>query len=268
MVKYLGVPPEVKGEGRSIVVYGPPFVGKTTSLADPDVKVLLCDMDHNTSPLDDADNVTIFPVDTFEDYLVFKESVRRGYFVINKEKIPAEDFDIIAFDSFTRFEELIKSWVVRVFAPNRKREIATKFGAQTDWDDLQSTEVQEVRDWQAMTRSHGFCAMWLGHDMSIRDDPNAETRVTRIQLALQGKYASPRIMSAVDAVVYFDKRAVASKEDPKKQEIVRGVYTQQFGVTQSDVRLSIDKRAKLPAFIKEPKWSTLLPYLGYKKAEK
>lgn len=268
MAKYLGVPPEAKGEGRSIVVYGPPFVGKTTSLADPDVKVLLFDMDHNTSPLDDADNVTIWPVDSFEDYLEGKEAVRRGYFIINKEKVAIGDIDIVAFDSFTRFEELIKSWVVRIFAPNRKREISTKFGAQTDWDDLQSTEVQEVRDWQAMTRSMGFCAMWLGHDMSMRDDPMAESRVTRIQLALQGKYASPRIMSAVDAVVYFDKAAIPNKEDPKKMDIVRGVYTQQHGVTQSDVRLSIEKRKALPNFIKEPKWSKILPYLGYKKVEK
>jgi hypothetical protein len=265
MARYLGIKQEEKAEGRQVVVYGPPFVGKTTSLADPDMKVLLCDMDHNTSPLDDADNVTIYPVDDYEGYMKFKESVMRGYFQIGSSKVPLEDYDIIAFDSFTRFEELVKSYVRRVFAPNRKREIAEKFGAQSDWQDLQDIEVQQVRDWQALTRSKGFNVMWMGHDMALHENPNAESMVTRIQLALQGKYASSRIMSAVDAVVYFTKESRPSKEDPKKPEIIRGCYTQQFGVTQADARLSVEKRQALPAFVPNPKWSKLLPYFGYKK---
>lgn len=268
MARYLGVPPEARAEGRSIVAYGPPFVGKTTSLADPDVKVLLCDMDHNTSPLDDADNVTVYPIDDYEGYLEFKTSVERGYFVIDKKKIPCEGYDIIAFDSFTRFEELIKSYVRRVFAPNRKREIAEKFGAQSDWQDLQDMEVQQVRDWQSMTRTKGFNVIWIGHDMTLFENPNAESMATNIRLALQGKYASPRIMGAVDAVVYFTKFTAPSKEDPKKMEVVRGVYTQQHGITQADVRLPVEKRKALPTFVKEPKWSKLLPYFGYTKLEK
>lgn len=268
MANYLGRKPELKGEGRSIVVYGPPFVGKTTSLADPEVKVLLCDMDHNTSPLDDADNVTIYPVDSYEEYLEFKKSVERGYFVIDKEKVPASGFDIIAFDSFTRFEELIKKYVRTSFAPNRKREIAEKFGAQSDWQDLQDIEVQQVRDWQAMTRSHGFNVFWIGHDMTLFENPNAESMATSIRLALQGKYASSRIMGAVDAVVYFAKISVANKDNPKQMDIVRGMYTQQNGIIQADARLSVEKREKLPTFYRDPKWSKILPYLGYRKVEK
>jgi hypothetical protein len=226
-------------------------------------------MDHNTSPLDDAGNVTIYPVDTYEQYLEFRASVERGYFIIDKEKIPLEQYDIIAFDSFTRFEELVKSYVRRVFAPNRKREIAEKFGAQSDWQDLQDIEVQQVRDWQAMTRTKGFNVIWIGHDMALHENPNAEAMVTRIQLALQGKYASPRIMSAVDGVVYFAKESkpAPTPQNPRATEVIRGCYTQQFGVTQADVRLSVEKREKLPAFVPNPKWSKLLPYFGYKKKE-
>lgn len=277
MANYLGKKPEQRKEGRSIVAYGPPFVGKTTSLADPDVRVLLADMDHNTSPLDDAENVDIFPIDSYEDYLVFRASVERGYFMMDKngvfvlqgvQKIEMQEYDIIAFDSFTRFEELIKRYVRETFAPNRKRELAEKFGAQSDWQDLQDIEVQQVRDWQQLTRTKGFNVIWLGHDMTLYNDPNAESRATHIQLALQGKYASSRIMGAVDAVVYFDKISVQSKEDPKKTEIVRGMYTQQVGIKQSDVRLPIEKREKLPTWVPNPKWSKILPYFGYTKAEK
>lgn len=251
-----------KGEGRSIIIYGAPFAGKTTYLADPECKVLLGDMDHNTTPLDHADNVTIYPIDSFEDYLEFKASVKRGYFIIDKEKIPCEDYDAIALDSFTRFEELVKRYIATAYAPNRKRDISQdRFGAQSDWDDLQKIEVSEIREWQSLTRTMGFNVLWLGHDMAMREDPNAETRVTRIQLALQGKFASPRIMGAVDAVLYFDKKTT-------KDGIQRLIYTQQQGVIQTDVRLPVEKRMKLPAIIPVEKMplSKVLPYLGYQKA--
>lgn len=264
MANYLGDEPDkTRPEGRQVVCYGAPFVGKTTSLADPDIKVLLCDMDHNTSPLDDASNVTIFPINSFEEYQTFKEAVHRGYFEINKKKISTTDFDVIAFDSFTRFEELIKSWVPRVYAPKRSREIDTKFGAQSDWEDLQNREVQEIRDWQAMTRTHGFCVIWLGHDMTMIND--ATKKAQRIQLALQGKYASPRIMSAVDAVVYMAKEEVMKDN---KKTLVRGIYTQQQGIIQADVRLTLEKRAKLAEFIPTVKWSKILPFLGWIRAKK
>lgn len=268
MAKYLGVPPESKPEGRQFVLYGAPYSGKTTSLADPDIQVLLADMDHNTSPLEDADNVTIYPIDTFEDYLEFKASIARGYFIIDKKRIPVPYFDLLAFDSFTRFEELLKSWVRRVFAPNRKREISDKFGAQSDWQDLQDKEVEEVRYWQQQTREKGFNVFWIGHDMTLFENPNAETLATSIRLALQGKYAAPRIMGAVDGIMYFVKETILvdPKDRTKGSKVRRGVYTQQFGITQADVRLSVTKREKLPPFVEAPKWSKLLPYMGYKKA--
>lgn len=260
MAKYLGVPPEQKSEGRSIVLYGPPFAGKTTLLADPNIKVLLGDMDHNTSPLDNADNVTIFPIDSFDDYMTLKQSVIRGYFMIGGQRIPCDDFDLIAFDSFTRFEELIKTHVRTKFAPNRKRELAEKFGAQSDWQDLQDIEVQEVRDWQALTRTKGFNVMWIGHDMSMNDELTGA--IARIQLALQGKYASSRIMGAVDAVMYLHKQV-------DKDGVKRILYTQQHGVIQSDARLPIEKRQALPGAIPVEKMplSKVLPYLGWKKVE-
>ena len=276
MANFLGPSPEERPEGRQVVLYGPPFVGKTSSLADPDLKVLLCDMDHNTSPLDNADNVTVYPIDHFDtdkddtkrlgydnSYMEFKRSIERGYFVIKGEKVPVPKVDVVAFDGFTRFEELVKYWVANVFAPNRSREIQGKFGAQTDWDDLQRTEVEEIRDWQSMTRTKGFCSIWMGHDMAINSE--ITKKAARIQLALQGKYAGPRIMSAVDAVFYMDK--VLDPKDKDKKTFVRGVYTQQFDIIQADARMPIEKREKLPKFIPTVQWSKILPYIGYRKVE-
>jgi hypothetical protein len=257
MANRFGKEPDEVFEGRQVVVYAPPFTGKTTTLDDPELKVLLGDMDHNTSPLDDAKNVTIYPIDSFEDYLEFKASVIRGYFLIDKVKYPCTDFDVIALDSFTRFEELIKSWVVRAFAPARAREIKGKFGAQTDWDDLQRTEVEEVREWQALTRTMGFCVIWLGHDMTMEN--SITKKAERIQLALQGKFASPKIMSAVDAIFYMHK------EVDKDKNIMRGMYTQQEGIIQAEARVTLGKRAKLPTYIPVVVWSKILPYLGWKK---
>lgn len=259
MANYLGKTPDAKGEGRQIVLYGPPFSGKTTTLADKEMKVFIIDMDHNTSPLDDADNVTIYPVDTFEEYEKIKNGFHAGHITIAGTKYDLTSYDIVSLDSFTRFEELVKEHVATKFAPNRSREIKGKFGAQSDWDDLQRIEVQEVRDWQTMTRSHGFNVIWLGHDMAFHDDLTKQ--IARIQLALQGKYASARIMSAVDAVMYLHKSI------DKEGNVQRVMWTQQQGVVQAEVRLSVEKRAQLPTKLPLDKfsWSKVLPYLGYRK---
>jgi hypothetical protein len=247
-------------KGYSAVLYGPPLVGKTSTLGlDPNFKYLLIDFDKNTTVLEGSPNVMIASCDTFQDYLDVKEAVRRGFFLINNKQVPI-NVDCIVVDSFTSMEEKIKAHVVGIFAPNRRREIASKFGAQTDWQDLQDMEIAEIRDWQAMTKrvNNPVNILWIGHDMTNTNDMGIAQSVG---IALQGKYAAPRIASAVDAVFYMFKKA----NPANKEEIARFIYTQQQGIILAEARMPIARRGELPPVIRDPKWSEVFGILGYKK---
>lgn len=245
----------------SAVLYGPPLVGKTTTMAlDPAFKYLLIDLDKNTTTLHEADNVMIATCETFQDYLEVKEAVRRGYFMIDKQKVPIE-VDCVVIDSFTTLEEKIKAYVLHYFAKDRSRQDKTaepKFGAQSDWQDLQDIEVKEVREWQAMTKrvDNPVNVLWIGHDMTLTKEGTNIAVSTGI--ALQGKYAGPRIISAVDAVFYMFK----AEKDGK---LIRCIRTLSSGIILADARIPINRRAELPEIIANPKWSKIFGVMGYKK---
>ena len=245
--------------GKSVVLYGPPLVGKTSTLgADSKWRVCLIDLDKNSTVVEEAENITIISLDSFEEYLSIKEGVDRGVWEIpgTKDKLKM-DFDLYAIDSFTRMEELIKKWVATSYAPNRKREISTKFGAQTDWQDLQDREIQEVRDWQAMTKraNNPINVIWIGHDMQVT---NEYGQAIATQLMLQGKYAAPRIGSAVDAMFYMFKM-----QNPKNpDEVARGIYTLNHGIIQAEARVSPNRRNEIPKVIWNPKWSEVFAMLN------
>mgnify|MGYP000971714320 CR=1 FL=1 len=244
-------------EGRSVVLYGPPFSGKTSTLQyDASVRVCIIDLDKNSSVVEDSANVTIFGCDTFEDYLGIKEGVRAGkYKVPGGPEIPM-NYDLYVVDSFTRFEELIKAYIVESYAPKRKREIESKFGAQTDWQDLQDHEVREVREWQAMTRraNNPINILWIGHDM---EDPNSGDFNKRLQLRLQGKYAAPGIMGAVDAVFYMHKA-----KNEKTGQVGFGIYTLDHNEIKAEARLPVKQRLEMPQVIWFPKWGDIYRMLG------
>lgn len=249
--------------GKSIVLYGPPLVGKTSTLAnDTGSRICLIDLDKNSTVVEGSDNVTIIGVDTFEEYLSVKEGVDRGVWEIpgTKDKLKM-DFDYYVIDSFTRMEELIKAWVATSYAPNRKREIADKFGAQTDWQDLQDREIQEVRDWQAMTKraNNPIYVLWIGHDMQVTNEVG---QAVATQLMLQGKYAAPRIGSAVDAMFYMFKM-----QNPKNpDEVARGIYTLNHGIIQAEARVNPNRRHEIPKVIWNPKWSEIFAMLNGEKS--
>jgi hypothetical protein len=243
--------------GYSVVLYGPPLVGKTTTLAnDPSFKICEIDLDLNSTTIEESDNVTLSPCNEFEDYLAVKEGVNTGVLKYPGGELKM-DFDLYVIDSFTTLEEKIKVWVAKNFAPNRSREIKGRFGAQTDWDDLQRTEVQEVRDWQAMTKRavNPINVLWIGHDEVLKNDMG---QAFATQLMLQGKYASPRIGSAVDAMFYMTKEI-------HNGQVYRPVYTLDHGIFKADARMAIERRDELPSKIWEPKWGEIFSILGYQK---
>ncbi|MMZ47338.1 hypothetical protein D1872_89820 [compost metagenome] len=247
--------------GRSIVLYGPPFSGKTSTLQnDTNLRILLIDMDKNSSVVEETGNVDILGCDTFEDYLAIKEGIRAGKYVIPGGPAIEMSYDLYVIDSFTRFEELIKAYVVEKYAPKRKREIEGKFGAQTDWQDLQDHEVREVREMQGMTRRVGkpINVLWIGHDMEAT---NSDDFNRKLQLRLQGKYAAPGIMGAVDAVFYMFKQVFPATGE-KPERIGFGIYTMDQGAAQAEARLSVAKRKELSKVVWFPKWGDILRTLG------
>jgi hypothetical protein len=250
---------EVKQErrGYSAVLYGPPMVGKTTTLHDDsDWRVCLIDLDKNSTTVEESENVTIIGVDTFDEYLSVKQGVNTGTWKYPGGELKM-DFDMYAIDSFTTLEEKIKRYVVEKYAPNRRREIQSKFGAQSDWGDLQDIEIGEVRDWQAMTKRavNPVNVLWIGHDNIVKNDMG---QASATELLLQGNYAAPRIASAVDAMFYMFKME-------KDGKIGRGIYTIDKGIYKADARIAIERKGDIPSVIWFPKWSKIFPMLGYKK---
>jgi len=257
VVKKPGEEKKQEKRGYSAVLYGPPMVGKTTTLHDdPSWRVCLIDLDKNSTTVEESENVTIIGVDTFEEYLSVKEGVHNGVWKFPGGELKM-DFDLYAIDSFTTMEEKIKDYIVRVFAPNRRREIPSKFGAQSDWGDLQDIEIREVRDWQAMTKrdKNPINVLWIGHDNLVKNDMG---QIIATELLLQGNYAAPRIFSAVDAVFYMFKKE-------KDGKVGRGIFTIDQGIYKADARIAIQRRGELPPVIWNPKWSKIFSILGYKK---
>jgi len=247
--------------GYSAVLYGPPLVGKTTTLAnDPRLKTCLIDFDKNSTTIEEQEHVTIIGVDEIEDYYLVKEAVRSGVLNVPGQAPIKMDFDLYVIDSFTSMEEAFKRHVVKKYAPNRKREIASKFGAQSDWGDMQDLEIAEVRDWQGLTKRPGnpINVLWIGHDMLVKDDMG---RPTHTAIMLQGNFAAPRIVSAVDAVFYMIKTP-----DPEKPNVVhRGIYTIDHGMYRADARIAINRRSDLKPqyWDKQVKWGDIFYALGY-----
>ena len=255
-------------EGRSALLYGPPFSGKTSTLQyDKSIRVLLLDLDKNSGVLDSVDNVDVLGVNTLEDVQAIRLAIASGAGYIVIPGLPGRlvlDYDLYTIDSFTTLEEAIKNVIPVTFAPKRKREIEGRFGAQTDWDDLQRMEVDEFRQWQKLTRNgdKSINVLWMGHDMEARESTEFNQI---IQLRLQGKYAAPGIMGATDGIFYMFKQKVKPAKD--KPEIMGyGVYTdnQVHGNTtyKAGARMPARERMRMPDVIWWPKWGDIFRQLG------
>ncbi|CAB4144014.1 AAA domain containing protein [uncultured Caudovirales phage] len=238
-------------EGMHSVLYGKPKTGKTSTADDPKLKVLIADMEGGTAVLTDAKNVDRVAITSYEEFVEFTEMVLRGY----AEKKGDFNYDMIVIDSISRLQELIKSYVVRVLAPNRKREINGEFGAMADWGNLRELIMRDVKTYHGITKrgANSIHVMWIAHEGVVKDELTEQAIATKIQL--QGKDTSDIVMAHVDAIFYMWNKI-------DEGVIKRGILTQNYGIFQAGVRQS-KHREPLPVAIENPVWSDIYNKLGY-----
>jgi phage nucleotide-binding protein len=250
-------PSEIK-EGFHGIVYGKPKVGKTSTADDPKFKTLLIDMEGGSAVLSQAKNVDRIAVEDFKDFVEITESVKRGYFQIGNDKVPC-DYDLYVIDSISALQELIKVYVATVYAPSRRREINSKFGAMADWGDLRDLITRTTKAWHQLTKrgEDSIHVMWIAHEQVIKDETTEQASGTKIQL--QGKDTADIVMAHVDGIFYMFNR-----QNKDTKELERGVLTQTAGIYAAGVRQS--KHAKgIDPIIINPVWSDVFANLGYNR---
>jgi hypothetical protein len=253
------------GEGMHFLLYGKPKSGKTTTLGECGFKVLLADLEGGSAVLEGATNIDRIPIEKWEELIELGAAVKQGYIDYGNGEKFIIDHDLVVIDSISRVQDLCKEWVATVYAPNRKREIQGKFGAQSDWGDLKDKITGTVKAFHALTKrgDNSIHVGWIAHEAIQTDDVTGLPTNTKIQL--QGKDTADTIMSVVDAIFYMVKSVQPDPNDEKKQVIKYGILTEQSGIFQAAVRQSkFNKEAKkLPSAIMNPHWKTIFETLGY-----
>jgi hypothetical protein len=246
------VKPSETSEGIDVILYGPPKVGKTSTLDDENFKVLIIDLEGGSAVLSEATNVDRIPVNDYETLIEVFKAIENGDLI---------GYDLYATDSLTQFEVLVKDYVARKYAPNRKREIQGKFGAMADWGDLRDLITKTVKWIHGLTKrgDNSIHHMWIAHVVEEKDEITKQ--ITRTKIAIQGGNTADVVMSIVDAVFYMYNKSIPS-EDGKSVEIERGILTKPAGYFVANARQS-KKRDPLPAKIVSPVWSEIFEQLGY-----
>jgi hypothetical protein len=259
---------EVK-EGVHGILYGDPKSGKTSTLDDPNMKVLLLDMEKGTSVLAGSPNVDIVKINSLEHLNAYMELLKNGTWLNFEGKIVPLEHGLVAADSITRLADLVKDYVVRVVAPNRQREIKgddvepkNKFGARSDWGNYGDIIVDLVKYAHNLTKrgDKSINFMWIAHKENKYENPLAESMITGTQIKMQGG-SVPVVMSVVDAIFFMNKGEI---KNTKTNEV--GTYywiqTDTIGVTEAGVRQS-KRDERLPKKIYNPVWSDIFTKLGY-----
>jgi hypothetical protein len=264
-------PPEMLAvkEGNHSILYGDPKTGKTTTLDDPNMRVLLLDMEGGTSVLAGAPNVDVVPIYTLEHLNAYMGLLNDNKWVNKEGKIAPLEHGLVAADSITRLQDLVKSYVVRVVAPNRHREIKEtnlppeqRFGAQSDWGNFGTIISDLVKYVHKLTKrgEKSLNFMWLAHRENKHENPLAETQITGTQIKMQGG-SVPIVMSIVDSIFYMTKGEIENKKT-KEKGIYYWIQTDKMGVVEAGVRQS-KREEKLPQRIFNPVWSDIFVQLGY-----
>jgi hypothetical protein len=262
-------PMETK-EGFDSILYGDPKSGKTTTLDDPNMKVLLLDLEGGSSVLAGSPNVDIVKIDSLEQLNAYADLISDLKWINHEGKLAPLEHGLIAIDSITRLQDLVKSYVVRVVAPNRQREIKDsnlapeqRFGAQSDWGNFGIIISDLIKYFHTLTKrgDKSVNVMWLAHKDNKYENPAAENMVTGTQIKMQGG-SVPIVMSVVDAIFYMNKGEI---KNPKTSEtnMYYWIQTDRVGVTEAGVRQS-RREEKLPVKIFNPVWSDIFTTLGYK----
>lgn len=261
------VPNEVK-DGGDFILYGDPKCGKTTTLDDPNMKVLVLDLEDGDSVLAGSENVDIVKIRTLEQLNVYCELLKERKWINKEGKIAPIHHGMVALDSITRMCDLVKDYVVRVIAPNRQREIKDgtplqKFGAKSDWGNYGTIITDLVKYIHTLTKRGELSInfMWLAHRDNKYENPMIETQITGTQIKMQGS-SVPIVMSVVDGIFYMNKGEITNKKTGDTN-MYYWIQTDKMGIVEAGVRQS-RRETKLPERIFNPVWSDILVQLGYK----
>lgn len=236
-------------EGFHGVLYGEPKTGKTSTLDDPNLKVLLLDMEGGSAVLSEATNVDRIAVPSYDTLLEIGKAIEKG---------DLAGYDLIALDSLSIFEDQVKEYIATKYAPNRRRGETKKFGdsAMQDWGDLQFLISKTVKWFHSFTKrgDNSIHVMWIAHVLKDKDE--LTSKVVGTKIALQGAKTPEIVSSVVDGLFYM-----YNKMD-KEGHIERGILTKSAGVYNAATRQS-KKHIPLPATIVSPVWSEIFKQLGY-----
>jgi hypothetical protein len=259
--------PEKSVSGVHSILYGDPKSGKTTTLDDPNMRILVLDLEGGDSVLEGSENVDIVRIKTLEHLNGYLELIEAGKWLNYDGKIVPLEHGLIAADSFTALCDYVKDYVVRVVAPNRQREIKegdpiVRFGARSDWGNYGSILVDTMKYVHSLTKrgTQSINFMWLAHKDNKYENPNVETMVTGTQIKMQGS-SVPVVMSVVDAIFFMNKGIIKGKSG--EERLMHWIQTETIGVTEAGVRQS-KRSEKLPARIFNPVWSDVFTKLGYR----
>jgi hypothetical protein len=238
--------PTKEESGIHSILYGEPKSGKTTTLDDPNMKVLLLDMEGGESVLAGSPNVDIVKIKSLEMLNAYFELLASGKWLNFEGKVVPLEHGLVAGDSITALCDLVKDYVVRVVAPNRKREITDpslppvqRFGAQSDWGNYGTILVDIVKGVHQLTKrgKQSINFKWLAHKENKYENPNAENQITGTQIKMQGSSVAV-VMSVVDAIFYMNKAEVTNPKDKTDKKIVHFIQTTKIGITEALIGLS------------------------------
>lgn len=254
-------------EGADVILYGPPKCGKTSTLDDPKLKILHIDLEGGSAVLYGAENVSRINVPEEAQRLGLLQFEVVVQIIKAIETGELSGFDAYALDSLTQFEDCVKEYIVKKYAPNRKREIEGRFGAQSDWGDLKDLITTTVKRVHALTKrgENSVHWIWIAHVAQVKDD--VTERVVRTRVQLQGSNTAEVVMSIVDAIFYMSAYSVETEENGQKRvEVERAILTKPSGPYVAEYRVSkrmLEKGDVLPRVIKNPVWSDIFEALGY-----
>jgi hypothetical protein len=235
----------------SNIIYGEDHVGKTSLAADPKLNVLFLNLMETSvdTVLAGCSNVTI------QDVRSYREMEEICKFLVSDSK-ELKQFNSLFMDSYTKLQDMVKDHVALEYAANRAREIKGRFGAMSDWGDLQDKIIgltKFLHNSVSKNAKHPMHVFMVGHAV---EDKDVATGATRVSVNLQGKQAGPVCMSSVDNVFYMAKKE--TEEGTK-----RFLLTDANGKFRAGHRTSVNAK-KLPLYIENPKLSEVLEALGYK----
>jgi hypothetical protein len=254
-------------DGFHSILYGDPKCGNTTTLDDPTMRVLLLDMEGGESVLAGSPNVDIVKITSLEQLNFYGELLKEGKWINSDGEVKPLEHGLVAADSITRLQDLVKDYVVRVVAPNRQREIKegdfkNRFGARSDWGNFGDIISDMVKFIHGLTKrgEKSINFMWLAHKENKHENPMAENLITGTQIKMQGG-SVPIVMSVVDGIFFMNKGLITNPKT-KETAMYYWIQTDMIGVTEAGVRQS-KREEKLPTKIYNPVWSEIFDKLGY-----